>query len=195
MPQLWIIAGPNGAGKTTVADRWFAPRIPVVSPDTIAVQSGIGPIRAGRMAVFEQERLLAAGASFALDTTLSGKRERVLMKRATDAGYKVNLVFICVESLSLCQARILERTESGGHAVPFADVARRYGRSLANLPAALVLAERVFVLDNTGERRRLLLSVEQGRIKHLSGNLPVWAKAVVSSSCREIGATMEHGAS
>lgn len=184
MPQLWIIAGPNGAGKTTVADRWFAPRIPVVSPDTIAVQSGIGPIRAGRMAVFEQERLLAAGASFALDTTLSGKRERVLMKRATDAGYKVNLVFICVESLSLCQARILERTESGGHAVPF-----------ANLPAALVLAERVFVLDNTGERRRLLLSVEQGRIKHLSGNLPVWAKAVVSSSCREIGATMEHGAS
>lgn len=176
MPQLWIVAGPNGAGKTTVADRWLAPRIPVVSPDALAAQHGLRPIQAGKAAVVEQERLLAAGASFALDTTLSGNRELALMKRAADAGYKVNLIFVCVESLALCQARILERTESGGHAVPSEDVARRYQRSLANLPAACVLAERVFMLDNTPKKRRLLLSVERGRVKHLSGNLPQWAK-------------------
>lgn len=179
MPQLWIVAGPNGAGKTTVADRWLAPRIPVVSPDTLAAQRNISPIQAGKAAVLEQERLLATSVSFALDTTLSGNRELALMKRATDAGYKVNLVFVCVESLALCQARILERTESGGHAVPPEDVARRYGRSLANLPAACVLSDRVFVLDNTGEKRRLLLSVERGSVKHLSGNLPRWATEAI----------------
>lgn len=113
MPQLWIVAGPNGAGKTTVADRWLSPRIPVVSPDALAAEEGLSPIQAGRAAVAEQERLLAANESFALDTTLSGNRELALMKRAAEAGYKVNLIFVCVESLALCQARILERTESG----------------------------------------------------------------------------------
>ncbi len=179
MPQLWIVAGPNGAGKTTVADRWLSPRIPVVSPDTIAALEGVSPVQAGKAAVREQERLLAEGASFGVDTTFSGNRELAVMQRAADAGFKVNLVFVCVESLALCQARILERVESGGHAVPAEDIARRYTRSLNNLSADFVLAERVFVLDNTGEKRRLLLSVERGRVKHLSSNLPTWAKGAI----------------
>jgi predicted ABC-type ATPase len=179
MPQLWIVAGPNGAGKSTVAERWLAPRIPVISPDTIAAQQNLTPMQAGKAAVAEQERLLAAGASFAVDTTLSGNRELELMKRAGDVGYKVNLVFICVESLALCQARILERMEGGGHAVPPEDVARRYKRSLANLSTASLLAERMFILDNTGEKHRLLLSVERGHARHVSGNLPKWAKEAI----------------
>jgi predicted ABC-type ATPase len=179
MAQLWIVAGPNGAGKTTLADRWLAHRIPVVSPDAIASSQGVSPIQAGRAAVLEQERLLAAGASFALDTTFSGNRELVLMKRAAEAGYKVNLVFVCVESLAFCYTRIHERVDSGGHAVPAEDVARRFGRSLANLSAAFVLADRVMVADNTGRNLRLLLSVEHNRVKHLSRNLPQWAKEAI----------------
>lgn len=179
MPQLWVVAGPNGVGKTTLADRWLAPRIPVISPDTLAAGGNLKPIQAGRAAVGEQERLLAAGDSFALDTTLSGKRELALMRRAAAAGYEVNLIFVCVDNVALCQARVLERTESGGHTVPPKDVARRYGRSLAHLPLACALAERVFVLDNTEEKRRLLLSIERDRAKHLSGSLPPWAKEAI----------------
>lgn len=179
MPQLWVIAGPNGAGKTTLADRLVADRIPVVSPDTIAAEQGVTPMQAGRMAVLEQERLFGCQESFALDTTFSGNRELALMKRAADVGYKVNLVFICVKSVALCKARILERVADGQHSVPSEDVARRYGRSLSNLPAAFVLAERVFILDNTRKKPRLLLSVENNRVKHLSRNLPQWAKEAI----------------
>lgn len=179
MPQLWIVAGPNGAGKTTVADRWLAPRIPVVSPDSIAAGHGLSPIQAGKAAVREADRLLAAGENFAIDTTLAGNRELRLMKRATNAGYKINLVFTSVRSLDLCQTRILERIDSGGHAVPPGDVARRYERSLENLAVAIDQADRVFVLDNTGKKRRLLLSIEHGRVKHLSNRLPSWAKAAI----------------
>ena len=179
MAQLWIVAGPNGAGKTTLADRWLAPRIPVVSPDAIAASTQANPIQAGRAAVLEQERLLAHGVSFALDTTFSGNRELTLMQRAAAVGYKVNVVFLCVDSVALCLARIHERIESGGHAVPAQDVARRFTRSLENLSAAFDLADRVFVLDNTGEKRRLLLSVDQHRVKHLSRNLPQWAKEAI----------------
>lgn len=181
MPQLWLVAGPNGAGKTTIADRWLAPRIPVVSPDAIAVSRGLSPIQAGKAALTEEERLLAIGASFAVDTTLAGNRELALMRRAGGAGYKVNLVFVGVKDLALCQTRIHERVEGGGHAVPPADVARRYDRSIAHLRDAMALAERVFVLDNSGENRRLLLSIERGRIKHLSNRLPRWARAAIPS--------------
>jgi predicted ABC-type ATPase len=179
MPQLWIVAGPNGVGKTTVADLWLAPRIAVISPDTLSVRQGLNPIQAGKAAIQEQERLLAAGESFAVDTTLAGNRELVLMRRAAAAGYKVNLVFLCVEDLPLCQGRILERVARGGHAVPPDDVARRYERSLSHLGDAIDLANRVFVLDNSGENRRLLLSVEHGRVKHLSGRLPAWARTAI----------------
>lgn len=179
MAQLWIVAGPNGAGKTTLADRWLAHRVPVVSPDAIAASLNITPFQAGRAAVEEQERLLASGLSFALDTTFSGNREIALIKRAADAGYKVNVIFVCVDQVALCHARILERVDNGGHHVPAEDVVRRYGRSLENLTAAFDLADRVFVLDNTGEKRRLLLSVDHGRVKHLSRNLPIWAKEAI----------------
>lgn len=179
MPQLWIVAGPNGAGKTTIADRWLAPRIPVVSPDTIAALNQLSPIQAGKAAITEQEHLLAAGADFGLDTTFSGTRELSLMRRAAGAGYKISLIFVCVDTQALCQARIVERVESGGHTVPPQDVARRYSRSLVNLASAFDLADRIFVLDNTGEKRRLLFSVENGRVKHLAGNLPLWAREAI----------------
>ncbi|MEC4682069.1 MAG: AAA family ATPase [Nitrospirota bacterium] len=179
MPQLWIVAGPNGAGKTTIAERWLASRIPVISPDTLAAIHNLSPIQAGKAAIQEQERLLSSGASFAVDTTFSGNRELELMKRAKAREYKVNLIFICVSSSALCQARIEERISSGGHAVPAKDVARRFERSLENLKAAFDISERVFVLDNTGESHRLILSVERGRLKHFSRNTPDWAKQAI----------------
>lgn len=179
MPQLWIVAGPNGAGKTTIADLWLASRIPVVSPDNLAATQGISPMQAGKAAVREQERLLSSGISFAVDTTFSGHRELDLMRRAKTAGFKLNLIFICVTSPALCQARIEERVSSGGHDVPARDVARRFDRSLANLKVAFDIAERVFLLDNTGKKHRLLLSIERGRVKHLSNNIPDWAKQAI----------------
>ena len=72
-----------------------------------------------------------------------------------------------------------DRVADGQHSVPSKDVARRYGRSLSNLPAAFVLAERIFILDNTRKKLRLLLSVENNRVKHLSRNLPQWAKEAI----------------
>jgi predicted ABC-type ATPase len=179
MPQFWVVAGPNGAGKTTFADRYLAPRIPVVSPDAIALRQGVGPLQAGRLAILEQEAHLLAGADFAIDTTFSGNRELSLIQRAAQAGYKVNLVFLCPGSPTTCKGRILERVEGGGHAVPAADVDRRYERSLANLTVALDLVDRAFVLDNAGVKQRLLLSLENGKVRHRSNVLPDWAETAL----------------
>lgn len=185
MPQLWIIAGPNGSGKTTIADRWIAPRIPVVSPDAISVTHQVGPIQSGKLAIHAQEAYLAAGADFALDTTFSGNREIAIMERAASAGYKVTLVFVCVASADLCQARVIERVAGGGHAVPSADIVRRYERSLANLTVSFSKADRVFVLDNSAMHRRLVFSYAGGSVRYMSAHLPDWARTAIPKALQD----------
>jgi len=174
-PQLWVVAGPNGAGKSTLTDRYLSGRLPVVNPDNIARdQPDIGAIHAGKIAILHQQRLLIARESFAWETTLSGHRELVLMHAAKDTGYKVNLVFVGLRNARASMLRVTERVAAGGHDIPPVDVARRFKRSLLNLSEALAIADRAFIFDNSGERRRLLLTRDQQRSRHVSRNLPRW---------------------
>jgi|AGTN01.1.fsa_nt_gi Uncharacterized protein conserved in bacteria len=179
MHQLWIIAGPNGSGKTTLAQRHLAGRLPVLNPDEIALeidrrrpQAPDVALQAGREALTRQRRLLAARHSFALETTFSGNRELALMRDAKAAGYKVNLVFVCLDSPQISMGRIALRVNAGGHHVPGADVQRR----LANLPEGLALADRAWLLDNTHPRMRLIASLEKGTVKSMTNALPRWVK-------------------
>jgi predicted ABC-type ATPase len=133
-------------------------------------------VQAGREAVRLQEALLTEGADFAMETTLAGHRELALLQRAMEASYKVTLVYIGVDSTDMLLGRIAQRVTEGGHDVPTEDVDRRYIRSLANLAVALQSVDRAFVLDNTGQRYRLLLTLEGNRVKRLSRNLPRWAQ-------------------
>jgi predicted ABC-type ATPase len=98
------------------------------------------------------------------------------MRRAQDAEYKVTLVYIGVDTPTTTLGRIAQRVASGGHAVPAADVARRFARSLSHLATTLTIADRAFVLDNTGRRYRLLLSMAYSQVKRLSRHLPSWAR-------------------
>jgi len=182
MPQLWVVAGPNGAGKSTLTRRYLAGRLPIVNPDVIAQElDPADPTRtrlrlqAGREAIHRQEAFLTQGIDFALETTLSGNRELELMRRAREMGYKVTLVYIGIDTPGLANVRIDQRVAEGGHHVPPQDVARRYSRSMTNLATALHIVDRVFVLDNSGQRRCLLLSMDHGQVKRRSHNLPRWA--------------------
>jgi predicted ABC-type ATPase len=77
-----VIAGPNGAGKTTFARDYLpaiAGLINFVNVDLIA--AGMSPLRpelaavaAGRVLLRELDRLVAAKADFAFESTLTGLR-------------------------------------------------------------------------------------------------------------------------
>ncbi len=184
MPQLWIVAGPNGSGKTSLTRKHLLGKLPIVNPDEIAAQlSGPGrnplgmAMQAGRQALTIQREHIAQGKTFALETTFSGNRELGLIRDAKAAGYKVNLVFICTNSPMTSRARIAQRVRDGGHFVPDDDVARRYQRSLDNLAAGVALADRAWILDNTGERMRLVAMIERGQVKNSAVVLPEWVQA------------------
>lgn len=183
MYQLWVIAGPNGGGKTSLTRRHLAGKLPIINPDEIA--RALNPdhpeapetsLRAGREALTQRKQLIAARQSFAVETTFSGNQEIVLIKTAKEAGYKVNLVFVCTDSPRVSMGRIAVRVMDGGHHVPGADVERRYQRSLANLPEGLALADRAWLLDNTRTRMRLVAAIERGEVKTMINAQPKWVR-------------------
>jgi predicted ABC-type ATPase len=124
MPQLWVFAGPNGAGKSTLAARYLRERLPIINPDVIALRIGMSPqgtpalIEAGKIAVRERAALLNARESFAIETTLSGNSEIRLMRDASSANYKVNLVFVGVDLPETSVSRVAHRVQMGLHFVP-----------------------------------------------------------------------------
>ena len=73
---------------------------------------------------------VAARAPFVLETTLSSPRYAGRVPAWRAAGYAVTLHFIQVPSADFAVARVARRVGAGGHAVPEADVRRRYARGL-----------------------------------------------------------------
>jgi predicted ABC-type ATPase len=179
-----VVGGPNGAGKSTLVARYLRGRLPVVNPDEIAARIAPGRVNeptvqleAGRIAVAERLALLNAGQGLLVETTLTGHSELRLIGEAAKRGYKVTLVFVGIDRPDVSGNRVALRVGRGGHDVPDDAIVRRFGRSLANLPVAAAASDRVFVLDNSGERPRLLLVTEAGRPVRRASTLPPWLLA------------------
>jgi predicted ABC-type ATPase len=176
-PRLWVIAGPNGAGKSSLVGARLARSLPIVNPDDIARDLGPagGVARAGRQAIFDRVNMMMQRRSFGIETTMSGAGVLRFMSRAKAEGYRLMLIYIGLDRPQLSLMRVAERVNDGGHNVPGVDIARRYPASLANLGAALAKSERAWVLDNSGPRRRMLLSRDHGQVRYVTHDLPDWA--------------------
>lgn len=179
-PQLWVVAGPNGAGKTTLVTHRVEGRLPVINPDVIAQGlprrrgGGLDERGAGAIALCERATLLSEAVSFAVETTLAGHSTLRFMSEAQSRGFKTTLVYVGLRDAELALGRVLNRVGLGGHVVPVSAILRRFPASLANLPVAMTLAERTFVLDNSGERRRLVLVQEGQQRRFVARDLPAW---------------------
>ena len=155
-PVLCILGGCNGAGKTTLA-RELLPRLGLMrflNADEIA--RGLSPLdpslsafRAGRLLLQEANALIAAKASFAIESTLSGKSHLALIREAKARGYRFVLHYVVIGSATQAVARVALRVRVGGHDVPEADVRRRFERSRRQwLEDYLPLADEWGVWDN-----------------------------------------------
>ncbi len=164
-PRCIVIAGPNGAGKTTFA-REFLPKdadiVHFVNADLIA--GGLSPLRpelaaiaAGRLVLRELDRRAEERTSFAFESTLSGLTYVARLKRWRALGYRIEIVYLKVGSVSLALRRIAARVRQGGHPVPRKDVVRRFARSLEHFEKIYrPLADSWSVYDNSGSAPVLL---------------------------------------
>ncbi|MBK8999142.1 MAG: zeta toxin family protein [Myxococcales bacterium] len=190
-PVLLVIAGPNGAGKTTVTvrlrdDHW-SHGVEYLNPDDVA-QTRFGDwnsprasLEAAEWTTARREKLLRQQAGIAFETVFSTPEKVDFLQRAKSSGYFVRVFFIGTEDPRINAARVAGRVMQGGHTVPIEKIISRYGKSMANLSAAIRLADRVYIYDNSvdGVDARLCARTEDGKLRKIYGALPPWVADAV----------------
>lgn len=131
---FYLIGGPNGSGKTTIAREMIGdnPKISFLNADDIQRERGVTPARAGIILLDQMHDLFASHASFAFETTLSGKIHNKFIARARQEEYKIVFLYVYLASVDQNIARVRQRVALGGHDVPETTIRRRYQKSLLN---------------------------------------------------------------
>ncbi len=189
-PVLIFLAGPNGAGKSTFFKEYLANLgLPCVDGDLFArafrdTNPGASSEEVDRYAFQKAEEtrdaLLEARISFCTETVFSdphGAKLRFL-ERARRYGYSVFLIFIGLDSVELSVGRVKHRVDTGGHDVPDDKLHARFPRTLANLRAAIPIADEVFLFDNSSfdQPYRLIAVYNRGALVTEYPPLPRWAQ-------------------
>lgn len=186
MPNLYIIAGCNGAGKTT-ASMTVLPEIlncyEFVNADEIArVLSPFQPekvaIEAGRIMLNRIHRLVETGVDFAFETTLATKSYVSFIKKVKNAGYKVTLVFVYLNSVELAKQRVKERVSKGGHHIDADVIERRYHAGLKNfIHLYMPVCDLWLLVDNSSENFELT-EIASGELSEVNSviNDIIWHK-------------------
>ena len=166
-PVLIVFAGPNGSGKSTLT-QFCADRITdwpalYINADELQKQRGITNLAAAEAADRLRREALAQKRSFVTETVMSTDGKIQLMRQAKAAGYEVRLFFITTQSPEINKARVGQRVQAGGHAVPEDKIVSRYERAMRLLPQALQAADKGLVFDNSFEEPKLILEKDRER--------------------------------
>jgi len=100
------------------------------------------------------------------------------MRYAKVNGFRIDLVYICLDTPERSVLRVNERVLQGGHDVSDEDVRRRYLRSLANLPDAVRISDRAVLYDNSGDEYRRMLEVRGAVVVWIAAKPVPWVTAL-----------------
>lgn len=189
--RLIVVAGPNGAGKTSITEQllrheWMG-GCEYINPDYIARDefgdwNAPDAVRQAALRAAERrESCLREGRSLAFETVLSMPDKIDFIARARAAGFFVRLFFVGTDDPSINAKRVAVRVMEGGHEVPIGKIISRHARSLANCLAAIRLADRAYLYDNSVEHAtaRLLFRTVDGQLHKSYGDINPWSSAIL----------------
>jgi predicted ABC-type ATPase len=201
---LYVLAGVNGGGKSSIGGRilreagmdWFNP------DDWSRALQAAGRSRESADADAWQEgqrRLkaaIAAGESFAFETTLGGRSVTALLIEATRT-HEVLIWYVGLNSPERHIERVALRVRHGGHSIPDQRIRERYVSSMANLVRLVPCVAAIQVFDNSvsvpeGEvlkPPKLVAMIESGHLRWPSvealRDVPRWAVPMVEAGLRQ----------
>lgn len=155
---FYLIGGPNGSGKTTLARELIGdnPKISFLNADDIQREHNVSAARAGVILLNQMRDLFSAHASFAFETTLSGKIHNKFIERAKADGYKIVFLYVVLSSVEQNLARVRQRVALGGHDVPESIIRRRYNKSILNFEPIANMADQWELYYNGDKEYELL---------------------------------------
>jgi predicted ABC-type ATPase len=169
-----VFAGPNGSGKSTAA-RGIEIIGTYINADDIKARSGCSDLKAAKEAEQLREYHLKSRSDFSFETVLSTNRNLELIRRAKQAGYFVECIFVLTANADINVFRVKSRVMEGGHDVPVDKIRSRYAKSIANLPELLLLCDTCTVFDNSADTPMVIYRKDKDR--EVINETPYWPKS------------------
>ncbi|ETD67609.1 hypothetical protein V757_11120 [Pelistega indica] len=166
-----ILAGVNGSGKSTLFNLYLEEEHFIfINADNIAKtlnnkDSAAASILAGRLALEKIKEAVKNKQSFIFETTLTSKQSLNLMKQVKENGFEVTLNYVYLDSIDLSKIRVAHRVQQGGHNIQEDVLERRYDKSISNLSKAMLLADNIYIFDNSLDSHALIYAYEYGSIR------------------------------
>ena len=183
-PRMFVVAGPPGSGKTT-----YFP-VTAFGVDAFNIDDRCAQILGSYRAISRDVRRavakeceafvrdhIARGLSFAVETTLRTSAAIEQAELARKQGFTTQLRFLATDSIAQNVARVLQRSQGGGHGASERDIRAIHDASIANLKKAIDTFERVRIYDSTTQWAipQLVATARNGHLT-LHGVSPAWLK-------------------
>ena len=186
-----VIAGPNGAGKTSLQSLLRQAHLVecnIVNIDAITIDENLlpnDPLRyqkeLNRLVDKKFKELcldvIENNQDFAFECNLRENQIKYLAL-FDDAGYKINLVYLWLDSLELSLDRVKTRVAQGGHNVGRNSIESNYYEGLNNLNDSFQDWDKLYIIDNSKdiskndiENLPLILYIENGNIEYISPSI------------------------
>lgn len=156
-PILLVIAGCNGAGKSSFSKELAPVGLIPFDYDKIflghynsLIQSDFQDVMAHNMAYDELQKSISTaiknGLNFCYETNFNSDPFH-WPQVFREAGYELNLIYFCLDSLDEAVKRVQIRVENGGHHVPKNEIEKRYFEGFKNLNELFNKFDNVHLLD------------------------------------------------
>ena len=186
IPRYILFSGVNGAGKTTlynilIKSHDLGERINI---DEIVAREGnwkdaLLQLKATRQAMSMITDCLKRRVSFHQETTLTGPTIIKQIKKAKDAGYRIQLYYVGVENLQTAVRRVESRVSKGGHGVDRTLIEQRFEKLPEALHNIMPLVDNAFFYDNTVKFKQVAY-LKNNILVDYDFDLPVWFWEIIA---------------
>jgi predicted ABC-type ATPase len=130
------------------------------------------------LAEFLRQKMIASNSSFSFESVFSHPSKIDAVRAAKIAGFITYLYIIATPDPFINIQRIKNRVENGGHNVPEEKTRERYYKTMENIRAAFLLADRVYFFDNSksdaNEAYTYFAEKRDNKITLTSDAIPQW---------------------
>ena len=196
-PILLVVAGCNGSGKSSFSKSLVPPDFEPFDYDLYFLKfyqslfdSDIREEMAHNMAFAELENqiesALANRCNFCYETNFNSTPLHwpELFKHN---GYKLHLIYMCLNSIEEAKRRVDIRVQNGGHFVPESEIRKRYFEGFTNLNAHFKYFDLIDMFDTStyAKEPTYLLSIENSTISN-NGYMPEYLVSLLPDVARKI---------
>lgn len=188
MPDLIIIAGCNGAGKSTFAPSFLPENLNSFDYDRTYLEnynslpdSEFRDKFATDQTIkdFESsiENAIKTKSSFCYETNFD-TYPVFWAEKFKENGYRVNLIFFCLESQEIAEHRVQVRTEFKGHFVDNQTIDLKWKAGYKNLNLHFKMFDNILLVDNSKQNEVYtnLVQIENGEVEIMADKIPNYFK-------------------